>query len=667
MGEDDKLMKTLITLLTFAGLACAQYAPSTSGSTTAAAEINSKPAVRSGAGAASGNCTTGKDLWINTTTNAVQPCVATNTWGSADTHNVMDYGAKCDGATNDVSAIQAAHDSLPSTGGVILIPKNATCIIGTPGVSITKSSVSLISANTTSEYGAIIKSKTGDSSYYLFTVTGPAFSTSNITLIGDGTLGSPATGTVSGIFLSGASSPDGDNNIANTVFLSFLKGVVSTVKNVIIHDSNFASIVTGWEIGDSSDGDSRGYIFTNNSCHGTSRTGWCINVTGSYVSKLFARGNYLDATSGPFLKGSFSQVSIQNNNFVRAYGDTVDIIGSLIDVSNNDVSGYYATVTLTRSGTTATATTVSPHQLNNSDQVVITGATHSQYNGTYAVTVTGGNTFAYTMGSDPGASDTGAVSLIGSFVKVSGTSARIKVSGNQIAQVGNDAVNLTGTDIKDIDILSNQIVGAQGAAIRVSTGSDRIAIKGNTVSYSGYGIYADVSANLDVSHNTISNSLVKPYSISDVSKLNGELVDNTLYNSYTWKSPWGAGASSTGATISAQVAGTPQDLASFLFSSAYSASLCTTKITGVSDGGWQFWAQQERLVYNTAGTITFTTVGTDAGNSNVTLSYTDIGSNKFKVTATNAAGQTMRGAAVIECTGNGSNVSGNRGIAVVVQ
>lgn len=71
----------------------AQYSASASGSTTAAAEINSKPAIQSAAAYASGNCTTGKDIWINTATGTVQWCKATNVWS--------DTNATClDGATS---------------------------------------------------------------------------------------------------------------------------------------------------------------------------------------------------------------------------------------------------------------------------------------------------------------------------------------------------------------------------------------------------------------------------------------------------------------------------------------------------------------------------------------------------------------------------------------
>ena len=62
--------------------AMAQYAASASGSTTAAAEINSKPATQTGAGVPSGNCTAGKDFYLNTTAHTMYACTQTNTWSA---------------------------------------------------------------------------------------------------------------------------------------------------------------------------------------------------------------------------------------------------------------------------------------------------------------------------------------------------------------------------------------------------------------------------------------------------------------------------------------------------------------------------------------------------------------------------------------------------------
>lgn len=62
-------------------------------------------------------------------------------------------------------------------------------------------------------------------------------------------------------------------------------------------------------------------------------------------------------------------------------------------------------VSITRVGTTATATTAAPHGLSDGDVVKHTGATPAQYNGTFRLTgVPTPTTYTYVMGSDPGAS-----------------------------------------------------------------------------------------------------------------------------------------------------------------------------------------------------------------------------------------------------------------------
>lgn len=52
---------------------------------------------------------------------------------------------------------------------------------------------------------------------------------------------------------------------------------------------------------------------------------------------------------------------------------------------------------ITSSGTTATATTAAAHGLQTGDRATLAGASLDNYNGTFAVTVTGSTTFTYTM------------------------------------------------------------------------------------------------------------------------------------------------------------------------------------------------------------------------------------------------------------------------------
>ena len=76
----------------------------------------------------------------------------------------------------------------------------------------------------------------------------------------------------------------------------------------------------------------------------------------------------------------------------------------------------------------ATLTTTTPHGLSTGQSVTVSGATPSQYNGTFTITVTSTTEFTYTMASDPGASASpvgsytfGAWSSIGSGATGGGT------------------------------------------------------------------------------------------------------------------------------------------------------------------------------------------------------------------------------------------------------
>jgi len=73
--------------------------------------------------------------------------------------------------------------------------------------------------------------------------------------------------------------------------------------------------------------------------------------------------------------------------------------------------------TITRGGTgnlTATVTTAAPHGLVDKNRVTISGATESNYNGTYVIDVTGASTFTYTMATAPAANAT----VVGSYTVI---------------------------------------------------------------------------------------------------------------------------------------------------------------------------------------------------------------------------------------------------------
>ena len=79
---------------------------------------------------------------------------------------------------------------------------------------------------------------------------------------------------------------------------------------------------------------------------------------------------------------------------------------------------YQETVTIVNSGTTATVTHTG-HGMATNDYVQITGGSLAANEGVFQITVTGANTYTYTMNSSPGSSPTGTISA--TFVALYGT------------------------------------------------------------------------------------------------------------------------------------------------------------------------------------------------------------------------------------------------------
>jgi hypothetical protein len=71
--------------------------------------------------------------------------------------------------------------------------------------------------------------------------------------------------------------------------------------------------------------------------------------------------------------------------------------------------GLRSVSSLTRSGSTATATTSASHGYSTGDSVTVSGAAQPEYNGTVTITVTGATTFTYTVSGSPVSPATGTI------------------------------------------------------------------------------------------------------------------------------------------------------------------------------------------------------------------------------------------------------------------
>lgn len=134
---------------------------------------------------------------------------------------------------------------------------------------------------------------------------------------------------------------------------------------------------------------------------------------------------------------------------------------------------------LTSSGTTATATAPAAHGLNTGDKVTIAGASLANYNGTFAITVTGATTFTYVMAgtaTSPAVraaqaslllfcdgSPTGGLAI--SSITQSGNVATVTVATAPLNPfVAGDAFNITGASNSEYNGV-DQIVSVTSALI----------------------------------------------------------------------------------------------------------------------------------------------------------------------------------------------------------
>lgn len=101
----------------------------------------------------------------------------------------------------------------------------------------------------------------------------------------------------------------------------------------------------------------------------------------------------------------------------NATGSAIQNANALVYATAGGPFPANATVTIANSGTTATVTHTG-HPFASGDKVLIKGASHAANRGVFSITVTGANSYTYTMASAPGSNPTGTITS--TFVLLSG-------------------------------------------------------------------------------------------------------------------------------------------------------------------------------------------------------------------------------------------------------
>ena len=169
----------------------------------------------------------------------------------------------------------------------------------------------------------------------------------------------------------------------------------------------------------------KGWVKTSTGITGDVNTIINYPITGGYRIFAFAGTQIYNATSSTASvvftglsnsKWQFVNMTTSGGSFIIACNgvDPVLIYDGTAWAFMATTSTAQTISTITRGGTgnlTATVTTAAPHGLITGNRVTVSGATPSQFNGTYTITYTGASTFTYTMAVAP----SGNATIVGSY------------------------------------------------------------------------------------------------------------------------------------------------------------------------------------------------------------------------------------------------------------
>ena len=169
----------------------------------------------------------------------------------------------------------------------------------------------------------------------------------------------------------------------------------------------------------------KGYTKSSTSITGAVNTLMNYPTTSGYKLFAVASTKIYDASTSTASQvySSLTSDKLQFVNITNTAGSFLVTCNGSDAVTIYDGSNWFTVATtttaqtissITKSGTTATLTTASPHGLLTNNRVTISGASSSEYNGTFVITKTGASTFTYVMASAPAANAT----VVGTYTTI---------------------------------------------------------------------------------------------------------------------------------------------------------------------------------------------------------------------------------------------------------
>lgn len=123
-----------------------------------------------------------------------------------------------------------------------------------------------------------------------------------------------------------------------------------------------------------------------------------------YQPTFLKAGQLYYSGNGRLDKGTF-----QVRKGLAALSNDISLTNPTLIVGAFSLALDVSVTSITRAVNTATVTTTTPHGYSSTNRVNIRGATQTDYNGDYTITVTGASTFTYTVANTPATPATGTI------------------------------------------------------------------------------------------------------------------------------------------------------------------------------------------------------------------------------------------------------------------
>ena len=182
-------------------------------------------------------------------------------------------------------------------------------------------------------------------------------------------------------------------------------------------------------------------------------------------------GSYKDIFRDPATQATGNVTATGTPSSIISNGETLSSSDGLEYTTDGDATiatNVVSISSLTRSGTTATATTTSDHNLASGMSVTMAGANETDYNGTVIITVTGLDTFTYTVTGSPATPATGTITVSSDSATISITSTDF---GQELNQDAGTELTFNAT-IAGIDSVVRVQFGAIGGGTDTQSDED---------------------------------------------------------------------------------------------------------------------------------------------------------------------------------------------------